>query len=100
MTDCEKSGLKIFYVPRVIASVGQTESTWFEGFTEQFFINRGATTRYILGAPLAAVYAIYYVVRKKKMYEAQITMPKAFKAIFKGMIENKITKQRKAMRNE
>lgn len=100
LTDCEKVGLKIFYVPSVIASVGQTESTWFEGFTEQFFINRGATTRYILGAPLAAVYAIYYVVRKKKIYEAQITMPKALKAIFKGMIENKIIKQRKAMRNE
>lgn len=100
LTDCEKAGLKIFYVPSVIASVGQTESTWFEGFTEQFFINRGATTRYILGAPLAAVYALYYVLKKKNMYEAYITMPNAFKAIMKGMIENKITKQRKAMRNE
>ena len=100
LTDCEKAGLKIFYVPSVIASVGQTESTWFEGFTEQFFINRGATTRYILGAPLAFVYAIYYVVKKKSMYEAQLKMPNAFKAIMKGMIENKITKQRKAMRNE
>lgn len=99
LTDCEKSGLKIFYVPSVIASVGQKESTWFEGFTEQFFINRGATTRYILGAPMAVVYAVYYVLKKKKMYEAQITMPNAFKAIMKGMIENKITKQRKAMKN-
>ena len=100
LTDCEKAGLKIFYVPSTLASVAQTESTWFDGFTEQFFINRGATTRYILGAPLAAVYAVYYVVKKKKMYEAQITMLNALKAIFKGMIENKITKQRKAMRNE
>lgn len=99
LTDCEKSGLKIFYVPSVIASVGQKESTWFEGFTEQFFINRGATTRYILGAPMAVVYAVYYVLKKKKMYEAQITMPNAFKAIMKGMIENKITKQRKALKN-
>lgn len=100
LTDCEKAGLQIFYVPSVIASVGQTESTWFKGFTEQFFVNRGATTRYILGAPLAVVYAIYYVVKKKKMYEAQITMPKAFKAILKGMIGNKIMKQRRAMKNE
>lgn len=100
LTDCEKAGLKIFYVPSVIASVGQTESTWFEGFTEQFFINRGATTRYILGAPLATIYGLYYVLKKKSMYEAYITMPNAFKAIMKGMIENKITKQRKAMRNE
>ena len=100
LTDCEKAGLKIYYVPSVIASVGQTESTWFEGFTEQFFINRGATTRYILGAPLATVYAVYYVLKKKKTYESQIPMSDALKAVFKGMIENKITKQRKAMRNE
>ena len=99
LTDCEKAGLRIYYVPSVIASVGQTESTWFEGFTEQFFINRGASTRYILGAPLAFVYAIYYVVKKKSMYDTQITMSNAFKAIMKGIIENNITKQRKAMKN-
>ena len=34
------------------------------------------------------------------MYKAQITMMNAFKAIIKGMIENKITKQRKAINNE
>ena len=97
--DCEKAGLKMFYVPSEHASVNHTESTWFEGFTEQFFVDRGATTRYILGAPLAFVYGIYYVVKKKKMYEKYLTMPDAFKAILKGMIENKITKQRKAMKN-
>lgn len=45
LRDCEKAGLQIWYVPVEIASVGQTESTWFQGFTEQFFVNRGATTR-------------------------------------------------------
>lgn len=100
LTDCERAGLKIFYVPSVIASVAQTDSTWFEGFNEQFFINRGATTRYILGLPIALFYAIYYVIKKKNMYEAQITMPNAMKAIIKGMIENKIVKQRKALKNE
>lgn len=100
LTDCEKAGLEIYYVPIEIASVGQTESTWFEGFTEQFFINRGATTRYIMGAPLAVLYAVYYVVKKKKIYDEQITPKNALKAIFRGIIENKITKQRKAMKYE
>lgn len=100
LTDCERAGLKIYYVPIEIASVGQTESTWFEGFTEQFFVNRGATTRYIMGAPLAAVYGVYYVIKKKKIYEAWITPKNALKATFRGMIENKITKQRKAMKYE
>lgn len=95
LTDCQKSGLKIYYVPEIIASVGQTQSTWFAGFTEQFFYNRGATTRYILGLPLSAVYAVYYVVRKKDLYGTQISPKKALKEIFRGIRENKITKQAK-----
>lgn len=93
LTDCEKAGLKIYYVPAEIASVAQTESTWFAGFNEQFFENRGATTRYVLGVPLAVLYGIYYVVRKKAMYQSQITPGQALKAIFRGIRENKIGKQ-------
>lgn len=95
LTDCQKAGLKIYYVPQTIASVAQAESTWFAGFDEQFFYNRGATTRYILGLPLAAAYGLYYVVRKKKLYEGDITPVSALKSIFRGMMDNKITKQAK-----
>jgi glycosyltransferase involved in cell wall biosynthesis len=93
LTDCEKAGLKIYYVPEAIASVAQAESTWFHGFDETFFYNRGATTRYILGYPVAAMYALYYVVRKKEMYAEYLSPMKALKAIFRGMHDNKITKQ-------
>lgn len=92
--DCQKAGLQIYYVPALIASVAQTESTWFGGFTEQFFENRGATTRYIMGLPLASAYALYYCLRKRSMYSAQITPMNALKATFRGIRENKITKQR------
>lgn len=97
LRDCEKAGLQIWYVPVEIASVGQTESTWFQGFTEQFFVNRGATTRYILGWPLATLYAVYYVARKRRMYNSQISPWNALKATFKGMRENKISKQAKQL---
>ena len=50
-------------------------------------------TRYILGYPLAAAYAVYYVARKKDMYLEYITPLNALKAIFRGMHDNKITKQ-------
>lgn len=95
LTDCEKAKLQIFYVPVEIASVAQAESTWFAGFTEQFFYNRGATTRYILGTPMAALYGVYYVVRKRGMYASQISSGKALKAIFRGIKDNKIGKQAK-----
>ena len=44
LMDCRRAGLKIFYFPTEIASVWHTESTWFDGFNRQFFINRGNTT--------------------------------------------------------
>lgn len=95
LTDCEKAKLQIYYVPVEIASVAQAESTWFAGFTEQFFYNRGATTRYILGVPMAALYGVYYVVKKRGMYASQTSPGKALAAIFRGIKDNKIGKQAK-----
>ena len=93
LLDCQRAGLQIWYVPEVIASVAQEVSTWFGGFNETFFENRGATTRYILGASLASVYAVYYIVYKKNLYCDTISPKEALKAIFRGIRENKIAKQ-------
>lgn len=93
LLDCQRAGLKIYYVPQIIASVAQTESTWFHGFDEPFFENRGATTRYILGYALAVAYGIYYVLRKRSMYRQDITPWRALKATLRGIRRNKIGKQ-------
>ncbi|MGN0976926.1 MAG: glycosyltransferase family A protein [Faecousia sp.] len=93
LLDCEKAGLAIYYVPEDIASVGQEASTWFSGFTETFFENRGATTRYILGFGMASVYAVYYVIRKRNLFRDQLSPVKALRATFQGILDNKITKQ-------
>lgn len=90
LLDCERAGLKIYYVPSVIASVGQQSSTWFSGFNEKFFRDRGNTTRYILGLPVSVLYAVYYLVRKRDMYAKDISFGRAAKALFKGIAENKI----------
>lgn len=95
LTDCQKKGLKIYYVPTEIASVAQQQSTWFHGFTEAFFENRGATTRYILGWGMASVYAVYYLLRKRPLYRQNLTLMQAAKAIFRGIRENKIGELKK-----
>lgn len=99
LLDCEKAGLTIYYVPEEIASVGQEASSWFSGFTETFFENRGTTTRYILGLGMASVYAVYYVVKKRNMYCDQLSPAKALRATFRGIWENKITKQSRELKN-
>lgn len=100
LMDCEKAGLQIWNVPVEIASLNPSESTWFDGFTEPFFENRGATTRYILGAGIASLYALYYVICKRKLYRETISTRQAFRAIFRGIRENKIEKQATANRQE
>ena len=65
-----------------------------ELFDEQFFYNRGATTRYILGRLLAALYGIYYVIAKRTLYRGQIGSIRALMAIFRGIAENKIGRQK------
>lgn len=98
LLDCQRAGLAIYYVPVPIASVAQEKSTWFGGFDETFFENRGATTRYILGSGLASLYALYYVLRKKDLYSKDITPANALRATFRGIREDKISKQVKTQR--
>lgn len=93
LCDCERAGLKIYYVPREIATVAQEASTWFSGFNERFFYDRGATTRYILGYPRAYLYAVYYVLKKRPLYEKQLSCCLAWRAIRRGMREHRIGKQ-------
>ena len=92
LTDCRKKGLAIYFVPFVIADVAQTKSTWFKGYDEQFFINRGNTTRYIMGYVPALLYAVYYSVRKRHQFNRDISWFKAFRLILKGMHENRLGK--------
>ncbi len=96
LLDCQRAGLRIWYVPLEIASVKQQASTWYDGFNEVFFENRGATTRYILGVPMALVYGVYYVVKKRPKYRENLTMGRAFRALLRGMRENKIGKAAQA----
>ena len=100
LLDCEKAGLRIYYVPTEIASVAQEASTWFRGFDETFFENRGATTRYILGIGLAALYAVYYVIRKKHLYRDTVSPYRALMATFRGIRKNKIGCQAKLRKKQ
>lgn len=93
LTDCRKKGLAIYYVPFVIADVAQTKSTWFKGYDRDFFINRGNTTRYIMGYIPAVLYAAYYSIRKRGQFDSDISWFKAFRWILKGIHENRLGKR-------
>ncbi|MCD7907283.1 MAG: glycosyltransferase family 2 protein [Clostridium sp.] len=92
LLDCLRKGLRIYYVPQVIGEVCYGPSNWFSGYDETFFFQRGSSTRYMLGFAPAVVYGIYYIIAKRALYRDTISLPKATKALFRGIWENKIKK--------
>lgn len=82
--DCLSNGLKIRYCPTKIASVAQTDSKWFDGFTNKYFLNRGWSNRRILGLPLACCYALYFSVKNHPKYRLDNTFWNALYYQLKG----------------
>ncbi len=86
LIDCYKAGLQIWYVPICIAKMNELhESQWFQGFDQRFFYNRGWATRRFLGWTLSTLYAIYFAIKKHKMYSTNISFANALTAMIKGI---------------
>lgn len=47
LADCLKRKLKIYTVPIKIGEVDQSESTWFTGYNEKYFTDKGALLKHI-----------------------------------------------------
>lgn len=65
LRDANRKGLKIYEYPENIAEVDYSTSTWFEGYNEKYFYNKGA----FLAAAyprLKNVLKFYYIWRLKK----------------------------------
>ena len=88
LLDAYDKGLQIYHSPINIAKIIENESTWFNGYNEDYFYKRGASTRYILGFWLSCAYAIYFLIFKYREYRNNISVIKAIRNIFKGLMEN------------
>jgi len=88
--DCLFKGLNVYYVPLIIGSVTRTQSTWFKGFTESYFVNRGVVTRFSMGLFFATLYSMYFSVTKYPIYRESMTFLKAFRLMLRGIYSTKI----------
>lgn len=88
--NCLKRGLKAYYVPVEIAQLLPSESSWFNGYDDNYFYNRGTSTRWTFGFVISVAYAFYYVIAKRKSYKQYLSPFKALKATLRGIKDNKI----------
>jgi len=93
LLDCLKAKMKIYYVPATISVLDTKESSWFSGYDREFFYQRGAATRRMMGLLPSVCYGVYYLLFKRELYTPTISMKNAVMELLHGIIENPIQKQ-------
>lgn len=90
--DCLKAGLKIYALPVCIGEEIARESTWFHGYSEKFFYDRGVLYHYLYGK-MAVVFALRFLLKNRKEMCRDISLTAAFGLVKKGIMSQ--TKHKK-----
>lgn len=86
LRDCLKAGLSVYRVPEEIGFERERESTWFKGYNEKFFFDRGVLYRHLYGN-LAKPLAMRFLLAHGKEMCVDIPRKKAYEIMKKGIRE-------------
>lgn len=78
-----KKGLRAYALPIYLGTVDQKESTWFKGYTDRFFRDKGALFKAI-SKKLYIVFIVYYVVRNCRSFQREVNPYRAFVLAIQG----------------
>ncbi|MBM7606286.1 glycosyltransferase involved in cell wall biosynthesis [Metabacillus crassostreae] len=85
ITESLKKGMKIYSNKSIIAEIQEGESTWFTGYNEKFFFDKGALFAAI-SKKGAYLLAIQFIIRKRKLYlEGNLTLRVALRNMLLGI---------------
>lgn len=86
--DCLKKGLHLYTSTAEIGEEVYRESTWFKGYNEKFFTDRGVLYHYLYGR-MAKLFSIRFLYTHKEDMLQEISMKEAYKLMKKGIAEGK-----------
>ncbi len=87
ISDCIKSGMKVFASPVCLGTVEQKESTWFFGYNEKYYRDKGAFWA-AYGKKLWPFYSIYYLIKnQKQIMKSEFSLFRAFQLMAQGAEE-------------
>lgn len=69
LSDCASRGLRILTCPQTLGEVHNFSSTWFSGYNDKYFHDRGVLFAYMQPA-LARLLCVYHVLKYRKRYGA------------------------------
>lgn len=68
LKDCLRCGLKVVAVPYSVATLtASRESTWFKGYDDKYFIDKGILN-YLIDKRKAKLLCLYHALRHRKLY--------------------------------
>jgi len=89
LMDCRRKGLKMYYVPSIIATVKSENSQWFSGFDKKYFIDTFWAARRILGAPLGFFYLFYWCLYRSRHFKIEMSKLQMLKYSLTGFFERR-----------
>ncbi|MDO4562962.1 MAG: glycosyltransferase [Clostridia bacterium] len=86
ISDCIKKGMRVYASPNVLCSVDMSESSWFKGYDEKYFSDKGALL-YAIGGIKAYPYITLITLKNFRQYKGSITLSAALRAAYRGIRE-------------
>lgn len=86
LNECLKKGLKVYTAPVTIGMETLRESTWFRGYNEKFFYDRGVLYRELYGK-LRKPIALRFLLKHRETMCKEIPVWKAYRLMKAGMEE-------------
>jgi len=86
LRDCLKAGLKIYSHTVCIGEEKERESTWFSGYHEKFFKDRGVLYHYLYGR-LAALLSLRFLLAHRKEMCREASLKQAYRWMKEGVRE-------------
>lgn len=83
LKECLDQNLKIIALPNIIAKVDQENSTWFSGYKEKYFFDKGVFFKK-LNPGLSYLLCFQFAIRKYLMYKRDFGFFKALKFMIMG----------------
>jgi glycosyltransferase involved in cell wall biosynthesis len=88
--DCRKRGLSIWKHTNFLCTILNTDdSTWFKGYTFDYFVTCGWSTRRLLGFFVGYVYIWYNAVNRRNIYCKDISLYNVIWALHKGFFQKR-----------
>lgn len=84
--ECLRAGLRIYSVDSIIADIHNDDSSWFEGYNEKYFKDRGVLFA-TLTKRFSKILCLQFALRKRELFRDEMSWLEAFKIMLKGTEE-------------